>query len=138
MNASRGVSLARRDDVLRPQPFQDSRFRTIELVSICHDCGDLTLLANQELLKFTGAHGGIGGKVVPIWGSAFDFVGDRVKPPDALTYRGMSAGKHFRQHTIGVSNRAMLVDQCCLTRLNGGYRWSGLFRHGFNLFIVFR
>ncbi len=75
---------------------------------------------------------------VPIRGSAFDFVGDRVKPPDALTYRGMSAGKHFRQHTIGVSNRAMLVGQCCLTRLNGGYRWPGLFRHGFNLFIVSR
>src|ERR1700761_5555241 len=104
MNASRRVSLARRDGFLRPHPFQDSCFRTIELVSICHDCGDLTLLGNQELLKFTGAHRGTDGEVVPIWGSAFDFVGDRVKPPDALTYCNMSAGKHFRQHMVGLSN----------------------------------
>jgi hypothetical protein len=136
MNASRGVALARGDCVLRPQPFQDSRFRAIKLVSICHDCGDLTLLGNEELLKLPGAHRGIDGKVVLIRGSTFDFVGDRVKPPDAFTYRGMSAGKHFRQDTVGVSNRVVLVGQCCLTRLNGGYRRPGLFRHGFNLFIV--
>jgi hypothetical protein len=109
MNASRGVWLSHRDGVLRPQLFQDSRFRAIELVSICDDCRDLTLLGDQEPLKLTSAHRGIDGKVVLIWGSAFDFVSDRVKPPNALAYRGMSAGKHFRQDTVGVSNRAMFV-----------------------------
>jgi hypothetical protein len=127
MNAPRSVSLARGGGVLRPQPFQDSRFRAIELVSICHDCRDLTLLGDQELLKLPGTHGGIYAKVVLIRGRAFDFVGDRVKSPDALTYRGMSAGKHFSQHTVGVSNRAMVVGQCCQARLNGGYRRPGLF-----------
>ena len=121
MNASRSVWLAHGNGVLRPQPFQDSRFRAIELVSICHYRRNLTLLGNQELLKLPGTHGGIDAKVVLIRGCAFDFVGDRIKPPDALTYRSMSAGKHFRQHTVGISDRAMLVGQCCLTRLNGGY-----------------
>lgn len=105
-------------------------------MSICDDRRDLTLFGDQEPLKLTGPHRGIDGKVVLIRGSAFDLAGDRVKPPDALTYRSVRAGKHFRQHTVRISNRAMLVGQCCLTRLNGGYRRPGLFRHGFNLFIV--
>jgi hypothetical protein len=84
MNASPGLSLARGGGVLRSQPFQDSRFRTIKLVGICHDCGDLPLLGNQELLKFAGSHRGIDGEVVLIRGSTLDFVGDRVKPPDAF------------------------------------------------------
>jgi hypothetical protein len=31
----------------------------------------------------------------------------------------------------------VLAHQGCLTRLDGGYRKSGLLRHGFNLFCVF-
>ena len=48
----------------------------------------------------------------------------------------MSAGKHLRQHAVGVGGRAVLAGQRRLPRPDGGYRRSGLFRHRFNLFVV--
>jgi hypothetical protein len=105
-------------------------------VSARHHCRDLSLFGNQERLKLTSAQRSVDASVFLVRRGAVDLGGDCVKPTDALAYRGMSAGKRFREDTISLSNRAVLTRESCLARLNGNYRKSGLLRHGFNLFIM--
>jgi len=105
------VRLARTYGVLRAQTIQRSPFRAIELANVRHDCRYLALLGHQKPLKLAHAHGGIDGKVRPVGRGAIDLLADRVKSPDAFAGRGMSAGEHLCQHTVGLGGRAVLAHQ---------------------------
>ena len=118
-----------------PQAIQHSPFRAIELAGVRNDYRDLVLLGKQEPLKLARAYGCVNGELDLVRHGPVDLGGDCVQPIHALAHRGMSAGKRFRQHLVGVGGRAVLLRQRGLACLNGGYRMPGLLRHGFNLLI---
>ena len=107
----RALRLVRGNGVVRTQAIQHSPFRAIELTSIRHDRRDLTLLGHQKPLKLTHTNGRIDRKVRPVGGGEVDLIGDRVESPDAVTCRGMGAGEHLCQHTVGLGGRAVLARQ---------------------------
>jgi len=137
VHSAAGVPLTGRSGVLRPQALQDSRFRAIEFVCPPDNCCDLPLFGDQERLKLTRPQGGVDASVCLARYGMVDFRGDRIQLADARTHRGMSTGNQFLQYLVRLSGHAVLAHQSCLTRLDGGYRKSGLLRHGFNLFCVF-